>query len=87
MLTLLETFTVPTKGTAYAININLIGYELKSSSASFYWTILTDNGSIILDGNLTINSPELDLWGTDDEYIIDWVLVQLDLRKLGNRRR
>ena len=87
MLTLLETFTVPTKGTAYAIDIKLISYELKSTSASFYWVIVSDDNKNILDGNITINSPELDLWGTDDEYIIDWVLLQLDLRKLGNRRR
>lgn len=81
MNTKIQPVVVPTKGTAVNITIRVVGYEIGGTFASFYWGAQTESGVIVLDGNLAMESPELDSWGTDDNYVIDWVLEKLNFVK------
>ena len=80
----IQPITIPTKGTGNLFSIRVIGYVLGSASATFYWAVNHEDGEnliSIIDGNLTMTSPELDNWGTDDTYVIDWALNQLNFTK------
>ena len=81
MITRIQPVVVPTKGTAVKLNIRVVYYEIGGTRASFYWEAQTESGFIVLEGNLTMESPELDSWGTDDTYVVDWVLEKLNFVK------
>lgn len=81
MITKIQSVIVPTKGSATNFGIRVVDYQIGSISAFFYWYAYTDDGNTLLDGNITMTSPDLDNWGTDDEYVIDWALNQLGFIK------
>lgn len=80
-MTNIQPINVPTKGTATTFGMNVVSYNLGSSSATFYWYAQTTEGITVLDGNLSMTSPEIDSWGTDDNFVIDWGLAQLGFIK------
>lgn len=88
---------VPTKGVGRYFVITLIQLSLPGTSATFYWQVFdkiiqdesesgehstTFHGSMLLEGNLTMNEEEYALWGTDDSYVINWALEKLNLQKI-----
>lgn len=80
----IQPVTVPTKGTGNQFTIQVVSYGLGSNEATFYWNVgyIVDNFYYqILEGNLTMKSPEFDQWGTDDEYVVNWALNQLNFTK------
>lgn len=80
----IQPITIPTKGTGNLFSIRVIGYVLGDAFATFYWAVNHEDGENlipIIDGNLTMTSPELDNWGTDDNYVIDWALNELNFTK------
>jgi len=81
MITKIQPVTIPTKGSGTNFGMRVVGYEVGSTSATFYWYVQTDEGNNIIDGNLSMSSPEIDSWGTDDSYVIDWALNQLGFIK------
>lgn len=81
MITKIQPISIPTKGSGVNFFIRVTGYEIGNNSATFYWIVQTDDAIALLDGNLTMSSPEIDSWGTDDNYIIDWALNQLGFIK------
>jgi hypothetical protein len=95
--TQIEDVNVPTKGIGKYFVITLIQLSLPGTSATFYWQVLnqvtqpgneadeqpiTVPGSTVLEGNLTMNEQEYALWGTDDNYAIDWALEKLNFQKI-----
>jgi hypothetical protein len=80
----IQPITIPTKGTGNLFTIDLINYSIMGSSATFYWNVgyINDNFfHIVLEGNLVMDSPDIDSWGTDDTYVIDWALNKLNFTR------
>jgi hypothetical protein len=57
---------------AYCINDNL------STSATFYYALLSDVQSQLQQGNLTMTGEDYDNWATN-EYAYEWVAQQIDV--------
>jgi len=62
---------------AYCINDNL------STSASFYYSLLSDSLQQLAQGNLSMSGEDYDAWQTND-YAYDWVATQLNLTITGD---
>jgi hypothetical protein len=62
---------------AYCINDNL------STSATFYYALLSDIGSQLQEGNLTMIGEVYDNWATND-YAYNWVATQIDVTITGD---
>jgi hypothetical protein len=95
--TQIQDVIVPTKGVGKYFVITLIQLSLPGTSATFYWQVLNETtqpgneadeqpskfpGSMVLEGNLTMNEEEYALWGTDDNYVINWALEKLNFQKI-----
>jgi hypothetical protein len=61
----------------YAINDNL------STSATFYYTLLSESMQQLAQGNLTMSGDYYDAWENND-YAYDWVAGQLNLTIIGD---
>jgi hypothetical protein len=62
---------------AYCINDNL------STSASFYYSLLSDSLQQLAQGNLSMSNEDYIDWQTND-YAYDWVATQLNLTITGD---
>jgi hypothetical protein len=62
---------------AYCINDNL------STSASFYYSLLSDNMQQLAQGNLYMSGEDYIGWQTND-YAYNWVAEQLNLTITGD---
>jgi hypothetical protein len=62
---------------AYCINDNL------STSATFYYSLLSDSMQQLAQGNLSMSGEVYDAWQTND-YAYDWVATQLNLTIVGD---
>jgi hypothetical protein len=62
---------------AYCINDNL------STSATFYYALLTDTQSQLQEGNLTMIGEDYIGWVTN-EYAYNWVATQIDVTITGD---
>lgn len=62
---------------AYCINDNL------STSATFYYALLTDTQSQLQQGNLTMTGEVYDNWATND-YAYNWVATEIDVTITGD---
>jgi hypothetical protein len=62
---------------AYCINDNL------STSATFYYALLSDTQSQLQQGNLTMTGEDYDNWATN-EYAYNWVATQIDVTITGD---
>ncbi len=62
---------------AYCINDNL------STSATFYYTLLSDSQSQLQQGNLIMTGEDYDGWATND-YAYNWVATQIDVTITGD---
>jgi hypothetical protein len=62
---------------AYCINDNL------STSATFYYSLLSDSMQQLAQGNLSMSGEVYDAWQTND-YAYDWVATQLNLTITGD---
>jgi len=62
---------------AYCINDNL------STSATFYYALLSDTQVQLSQGNLTMTSQDYADWTTND-YAYNWVAEQIDVTIIGN---
>jgi hypothetical protein len=62
---------------AYCINDNL------STSATFYYAILSETQSQLQQGNLTMTGDDYTGWITND-YAYNWVAEQIDVTIIGD---
>jgi len=62
---------------AYCINDNL------STSATFYYALLSDTQVQLSQGNLTMTSQDYADWTTND-YAYNWVAEQIDVTIIGD---
>jgi hypothetical protein len=92
----IKDISVPTKGVGKYFLIKVISLDLPNSTPTFYWQVQTEfidiseagelaaaiPGITILEGNLTMTESEYALWGTDDNYVVDWALNKLGIERL-----
>ena len=50
-------------------------------SANIDAQLLNAEGSIVEVKSLKLEQPDYSLWGTDDEFVVNWTLQQLGLEK------
>ena len=62
---------------AYCINDNL------STSATFYYALLSDAQSQLSQGNLTMTGDVYSAWETND-YAYDWIATEIDVTITGD---
>lgn len=62
---------------AYCISDNL------STSASFYYAILSDTQVQLSQGNLTMTGQDYNDWQTN-QYAWDWIATQIDVTIIGD---
>ena len=70
-----------TQQTATLFSLIIINDNL-TNSATFYWQLLDADASKLADGNLTINEPDYDVWGstTDvNQAAYDWAASKLSI--------
>ena len=87
---------VPTKGTGKYINVRVLPFDLEPTNGiQLYWAVLAEAttpdsegvdqvgpGAMLLEGNLSFPQDQYELWGTDDSFVTDWVLTELNLTKI-----
>lgn len=62
---------------AYCINDNL------STSATFYYALLSDTNQTLATGNLSMSGEVYDYWETN-EYVYKWIANELNLVIVGD---
>jgi hypothetical protein len=62
---------------AYCINDNL------STSATFYYALLSETKAQLAQGNLTMSGEVYDAWETND-YAYNWIATELNLTITGD---
>jgi hypothetical protein len=87
----IQDINIPTKGIGKYFLIKVISLDLPNSTPTFYWQVQTEfidigeadeqptamPGFNVIEGNLTMTESEYALWGTDDNYVVDWALEKL----------
>jgi hypothetical protein len=63
-----------------SVRIIVLNVEL-NVSANIDVQLLNSEGNIVDVKHLTLSQPDYSLWGTDDEFIVNWSLNQLGLTK------
>lgn len=68
---------------ATVFNLYVIGGTL-GSSASFYYSLLDENLTIVTQGNLSMTGDAYLGWGNNDDYAWEWAAQQLNLVITGD---
>ena len=69
-------------GTAIILNANCISDNL-STSATFYYSLLSDTMAQLSQGNLTMTGQDYADWQTN-QYAYDWIATQIDVTIIGD---
>jgi hypothetical protein len=78
----IQPIQIPTIGTAESINIVVGSINLPCEYGVGIQYQLMANGLSALEGNLSMSEEIYSQWGTDDNFVIDWVLNELNLQRL-----
>ena len=62
---------------AYAVNLQL------GNSATFYYSLMSEDNTQLAQGNLTISGEDYQLW-EQDEFVWEWVATQLNITIIGD---
>jgi len=60
--------------TATRLRWYMVNYPESNQS---YWELLTDNSEVISNGSVMIPQEIINVWGTDDKIIEDYILSQI----------
>ena len=63
---------------AYAVNVTL------GTSATFYYSLMSDTKQTLATGNLTMSGDAYAEWTSNDDYAWDWIGGQLNLVIVGD---
>ena len=63
-----------------AVRVIVLNIDL-GVSANIDAQLLNPDGSVIEVKHLVLSQPDYSLWGTDDEFVVNWTLIQLGLSK------
>lgn len=63
-----------------AVRVVVLSVDL-GVSASIDAQILNSDGVVVEVKHLILGQPDYSLWGTDDDFVVNWTLQQLGLSK------
>lgn len=63
---------------AYAVNVTL------GTSATFYYSLMSDTKQTLATGNLTMSGDAYAEWTNNDDYAWEWIGLQLNLVIIGD---
>jgi hypothetical protein len=63
---------------AYAVNVAL------NTSATFYYSLLSESRQTLTQGNLTMSGEDYQEWANNDDYAWEWIAGQLNLVIVGD---
>lgn len=63
-----------------AVRIVVLSVDL-GVSAQIDAQLLNAEGSIVEVRHLVLSQPDYSYWGTDDQFVVNWTLLQLGLSK------
>jgi hypothetical protein len=75
---------IPLKGEGTQIFVRTMTEGINNATGMIYWQLLTEEGSPLMDGNISLSAEQVDEWGDSMEYIENIVLDRLNLTKLAN---
>jgi len=61
-----------------SVNIVILRVDL-GVSADIEAQLLREDGSVVEVKKLTLSQPDYANWGSDDQFVVDWVLTQLGI--------
>ena len=73
--------TIPLKGEGTQIFVRTMTDGINNATGMIYWQLLTEEGSPLMDGNITLSVEQVAEWGDSMEYIENIVLNKLGLTK------
>lgn len=79
----IKEINIPTRGIATKVEL-VSGPILIGTSNGFQVkaTLLDDDNNILIQSSVDISNSMYDQWGTEDSFIVDYVLEELGLTKL-----
>ena len=81
MNTQINPLEIPFKGTATQIFIRTSTEGINNATGMIYWQALTEEGQVLMEGNIPLTVEEVEAWGDSMEYIENLVLDRLNLTK------
>jgi len=72
---------IPLKGEGTQIFVRTMTEGIANATGMIYWQLLTEEGSPLMDGNITLSAEQVDEWGDSMEYIENIVLTELSITK------
>ena len=82
MNTQINPLEIPFKGTATQIFIRTSTEGIYNPTGMIYWRLLTEEGQVLMDGNIPLTVEEVEAWGDSMDYIENLVLERLNLTRL-----
>ena len=67
------------EATSIFVSVNVV---LGATTSTSYWVLQNANNGQIATGNLEIPESIHSQWGTDDSFVLDYILETLNLEKL-----
>lgn len=69
----------PIIGTATDLNLRVLPFGMDDITATFYYSVETEENKKCAEGNLTMTPEEFSGWGADNNYCLQWAANKLGL--------
>lgn len=69
----------PIIGTATNLNLRVLPFGMDDITATFYYSVETEENKKCAEGNLTMTPEEFSGWGADNDYCLQWAANKLNL--------
>jgi hypothetical protein len=69
----------PIIGTATDLIVRVLPFDMDAITATFYYSLNTEEGKMCTEGNLSMTPEEFAGWGSDNNYCNQWAASQLGL--------
>ena len=73
----IQPLIIPILGTAKFLIVRVLAFDMTATTCDFWYGLLNQDESIILEGNLSMNENEFNNWGADNNYCISWAASKL----------
>lgn len=75
----IKPLAIPTKGEGTQLYVQANSFPTSATTATLYWSILSETGAQLLDGNLQMTEEQFAGWGEDNNYLNEIVADALNL--------
>jgi hypothetical protein len=85
-MTEIQPINILTQGIAKYLILKCLTLDMTATAADFYFELITDilpeynnSNKVLASGNISMNENEFALWGSDNNYCIQWAADKLGL--------